>query len=137
MQQYKYQIHDYLEYRCFFGIFHQAQEYPTLHAIHMLDQYRTPLHHPYPYSKCPFFLRYSRPDPADKTTPYLLSAFQFSHSHPLGLHNFHYNDFNIKEVKRRSRNEFMMYEKNERRINKYEFCKESGAGCVNPNDLVA
>ena len=31
----------------------------------------------------------------------------------------------------------MMYEKNERRINKYEFCKDSGAGCVNPNDLVA
>ena len=24
MKQYKYQIHDFLEYRCFFGIFHQA-----------------------------------------------------------------------------------------------------------------
>ena len=45
-----------------------------------------------------------------------------THSHPLGLHIFHYQDVtNIFEIKRRARNEYRMYEKNEMRINMDEF----------------
>ena len=45
-----------------------------------------------------------------------------SHTHPLGLHLLYYQDvMNMFEVKRRSRNEYVMYEKNEVRINEVEF----------------
>ena len=45
-----------------------------------------------------------------------------THSHPLGFHYMHYEDLTVKgEIKRRARNEYMMYEKNECRINLLEF----------------
>ena len=40
MRQYKYEIHDFLEYRCFWGIYHETQEHPSTYQIHMLDNHR-------------------------------------------------------------------------------------------------
>ena len=115
-------MHDHLEYRCFFGIFHETQEYPSMHQIYLLDNFRVPLKYQYEYKKCPFFLRYRRTDPEDTTTPYLLCEYDLSHTHPLGLHLLYYQDvMNMFEVKRKSRNEYVMYEKNEVRINEVEF----------------
>ena len=70
-------------------------------------------------------LRALSADPSDKSTPYLLCEYDLSHSHPLGLNVIHYQDvMDMFEVKRRSRNEYVMYEKNEVRINTSEFSKE-------------
>ena len=45
-----------------------------------------------------------------------------THSHPLGFHIMHYEDIMVKnEIKRRARNEYVMFEKNEVRINTLEF----------------
>jgi hypothetical protein len=88
----------------------------------MLDNHRIEHSYDYQFKKCPFYLRYQRTEPNDKCTPYLLTEFDMTHSHPLGLHIMHYEDVMIKgEIKRRTRNEYVMFEKNEVRINTLEF----------------
>ena len=122
MRHYKYDMHDFLEFRCFFGIYHETQEYPSPHQVYLLDTYqKQPCYH-YDYKQCPFYLRYMRTDPMDPSSPYLLVEYDISHSHPLGLHIFHYHDLvNLTEIKRRSRVEYDLYEKSERQINLWEF----------------
>ena len=56
----------------------------------MLNQYREEPRYQYEYKKCPFYLKYQRSDINDKSTPYLLIEYDMTHSHPLGLHIFHY-----------------------------------------------
>ena len=93
-----------------------------MYQIYLLDKFRIKPHYQYEYKKCPFYLKYKRTDPQDKTTPYLLIEYDLTHTHPLGLHILHYEDvMQRNEFKRRTRNEYCMYEKNECTINEQEF----------------
>ena len=65
MIEYKYEMHDYLEY-------------PSPYQIYMLDYHRVLPKYNYEYKKCPFYLRYKRTDPSDKTTPYLLCEYDLT-----------------------------------------------------------